>query len=82
MVWIVGEESRADIRFIVEVTNISDNDVKDGVLVGGLGYNLSEAGTDVQKMFEIQVILITTADKSTTRVGCFETIVVGTDMLN
>ena len=82
MVWEVRKESRANFRFMVEVTNISDYDIESGSLVGGFGDYLSKTGTDVKEMLDIQVVLVTTTNKSTIRVGCFQTVVVGTNVFN
>ena len=67
----VRKEGRADFRFRVEVTNISDYDIKSGRLVGGFGNYLSKTGTDFQEVLDIQVVLVTNTNKSTTREGCF-----------
>ena len=59
----VRKKRRADNRFIVKVTDVSDNDLKDGVLMGRLSDYLVEARRDVEKVFDIQVVLITTTDE-------------------
>ena len=59
----VRKEGRMNDRFIVEMTDISDNDVEDGVFVGGLGDNLAEARADIQKMFDVTIILVTTTEE-------------------
>ena len=49
----VRKKRRADDRFIVEVSNVSDNDLKNGVFMGGFGDSLMEAGRDTKEMFDI-----------------------------
>jgi hypothetical protein len=64
----IRKQSRTNNRLIVVVPNISHNHLKDGVAMGGLGDYLSEVGTNVQKMLDVEVILVTSADKGTVRV--------------
>ena len=53
MTCYVRKKRRADDRFIVEVSNVSDNDLKNGVFMGGFGDNLIEAGRDTKEMLDI-----------------------------
>ena len=78
----VREEWRADDRFIVEMTNISHNDLKNGVSVGGFSHYLAEGGTDVKEVPDIEIIFISTTDEGTVRKGGLEDVIVDTNVLH
>ena len=82
MVSIVRQERRASDRLTIQVANISDNNIKYRLFVGGLGDNLMKVGVDVKEEFDIQVVLVATTNEGTARVGCSEAIIAGTDMLD
>ena len=78
----VRKKRRADNRFIVKVTDVSDNDLKDGALMGRLSDYLVEARRDVEEVFDIQVVLITTTDEGRVVERGFHLEIVDTYMFN
>ena len=80
--WDIRREGRTDDRFIVKMSDISDNDVQDGVFVGGLGDNLAEARANIQKMFDVKIILVPTTEEGTVWERGFELEIVHSYMFN
>ena len=67
---------------MVKMTNVSDKNLKDRVLMGDLGDNLAKGGTDVKKVLDVEVIFVTTTHESTANMGSFQFKVVDTDVFN
>ena len=78
-VWL---KRRTDDRFVVKMTNVSDKNLEDRVLMGDLGDNLAKGGTNVKKVLDVEVIFVTTTHESTANMGCFQFKVVDTDVFN
>ena len=78
----VREEWRTNDRFIVEVSNVSHNHLKDGVSVGGFGDDLVEVRADVKEMLDIKIIFVSTTDESTAGISGLQNEVVHTNMLH
>ena len=67
----VRKKGRADDRLIIQMPNIGHNNLKDGVFVGGFSDNLAEVWADVQEVFDVEIIFVSSTDECTARISGF-----------
>ena len=78
----IRKEGRADDSFIVQMPNIGYNHLENGVFVGVFRDNLAEVWADVQEVFDVKIIFVSTTDECTAGISGFQCEVVDTDVLN
>ena len=78
----IREEGWADNGLIIKMANISNNDLKNRVLIAGLGIYLAEVLIDGKKVSDVQVILVPTTNKGTVWEGRLQLKIVHSDVFN